>query len=547
MGSVTHMHLSKLLRKSSSGNALVMTLPLIIIVAAAVQACLIQSGTFANVIKSFRVNAARDSLSSDLLSYSTMGATFRASMSSSLPAGTNSDLQNCVFGGGASPCVSGAEMSLTLYSPVVTDGSSVPQLVPIMGAKGLNGAATQPVLYDLKGNLCPSTVTSATSDCPIEVFASFVPTCAAGALSCSVADSISVHYVLRLSPNIKSSVTLAERDVNAPCILVKDILPGPPDSVIVNRQVFTQIGIVGSDQSTTTDPLSTIIAAVEAAGVTKPVAVNNLANAFLNAGYTDPAFITAVTQAGYSQWGARTLADIIWALSAAKITNLDSAVFLTNVGVSDPDWMTLVLQSGVTNIYLANESYGCCTDPAAFAASVAAVTSAGLPNNQIAVAVIEKGVTDPAIATQMYNAVASIPDPYIAAGMIAGGAYTNPTLMNSILSAVSPYPSVIAESLAAKNITDPTLAAQIVSLVSIVSDPYDAADIIWDGGGTLAGTQTALNTYLLDNASTTTVSSTSGTSSTTTVVTNTTSTATTTYTQTTGTIGTCTTCTDITF
>jgi hypothetical protein len=76
------------------------------------------------------------------------------------------------------------------------------RLVDVDGATYITGETTNPVLYDIYGQVC--SVPSA--ECPFEISATFVPTCGAAA-ACAAADTLKVKVQVRVSPSIQAVVT----------------------------------------------------------------------------------------------------------------------------------------------------------------------------------------------------------------------------------------------------------------------------------------------------------------------------------------------------
>jgi hypothetical protein len=522
-------------RHKTSGNSILLFLPFIIIVVALVQFALLQSNSFTATINHFRAVGVRDALVNNIRLESSIPATFRSSLQTS-NAGNNPDLQNCVFGTGLTPCPANVEMPLTLYSPVSS-------AVIISGPAALNGAQTQAALYDTKGNLCANSVGPATDSCPFEVTTSFVATCTGGVSSCSVAQSLMVHYTIKRkndsAPGIYQPLQGTISQV-ASSVDVAWILPG----TLASTQGNMKVSLLQTVTSGTSDVLLTIMTAVRAGapGATD-AQVAEMAQAFLNNGYTDPNFIQAVSTATFRADKYSDTIPMINGLGQAGVTDVNEAVFLSKVDIYEVDWIKMLVASGTTNEYYAFQLFFTfsITSASQFNAAVNAVS--GLPQDALSVAIAGTGVTDPTVAGKIYAQASSYTsDVSLAAGLVYGGWYSDPTKSQAIVSALAGIPSPSARYLAQFGITDPSLANQLQQIVSVIPDPDWAADAIRSGGGSIAATQAYVDTAMAalnssSQTSITTAANSAGTSSTTTS----------TSLSTISLISTCTTCSSVTF
>ncbi|MGZ6434029.1 MAG: hypothetical protein ACXWRE_11890, partial [Pseudobdellovibrionaceae bacterium] len=218
-----------------------------------------------SVLSNARVKASRDSIVYRIERYSTLPSTFRNSLNTT----NNPYLQNCVLGTGPYPCAGdGTEYPINLYAPTTSN-------------QILAGATNaSPVLYDTKGNLCQTGATSANTTCPFEVTASFTAKCPAASASCAVADTIKVHYVVRIpdtlftNAGIKNRIALNTVDKFADEIQTSAILP-PPYGYTPNALYSVTLVSTGPTPAPTPPPPPTYQDAL--AAITKVVADSTLA------------------------------------------------------------------------------------------------------------------------------------------------------------------------------------------------------------------------------------------------------------------------------
>jgi hypothetical protein len=339
-----------------------------------------------------------------------------------------------------------------------------------------------------------------------------------------------------------TSVLKATIDQMALSIDVARILPPTSGSSIGNIKVSSTT-TVSTDASS--DPNAPLLASIAAEikgstpGVTDEQAMQ-MAGSFLGYGYTDLNFIKAISPIISS---LPNTFDMIASLRQAGITDLNQAVFLSNVGVADPLWMKTVLDSGVTNVFLAgNLQAAIGNGNSALLASVANAVS-GYQDDVIKLAIADIKTTDPIVAQQIYSSVAPLvnTDGWVGWGIVEGGWYKDPAKMAAIYAATAGAPPLIGAGLAYVGVSDLALSQQIQSILSVVSDPWAARSIIMESGANPTLIQTAVNQYLAANqpapSTTTQTTTTASTGTTTTTSTLTVETL----------ISTCTTCNAITF
>jgi hypothetical protein len=446
---------------NSQGNTILGVLCLIAASVAAFQITLSNSISVNGGIKNARILSARDILESRIKSYSSMGTTFRSSMYLGVPLTENKELRNCVFGTGPNPCKPNEKTPVALYYPIYT-GTGASNLRKISGPGKDDLTANESAFYDNKGNLCIANSTgSIEANCPFfEVTTTFTATCAAGAPSCATAQSISVNYTIKAAATLTGAAAqtlggfpmASILDHPAAQISVVDILPAKPGAASTN----VTISLSPSQEGLS---LESIKATLESLGVKNKADLEKYALAFQQSGVND----------------------------------LSKIEFLLKVGQIDPTWMKLVVDSGITNVNLAFELFWSQNTwtPESLAAVVAAVENVKIP--QVAYAIADKMITDPAVAAQMAKDVAAVSNPNVASGIISGGHWGDPEKVVKITSAVSQIPDPLAGYIAEAGVTDATIAQKIFSMMSVVKDPYDAGWVIVAGRGDVAKTQQILN------------------------------------------------------
>lgn len=449
---------------NKQGNTILGVLCLIAASVAAFQMSLSNSVSVNSGIKNSRILSARDTLESRIKSYSSMGTTFRSSMHFGLPVTVNAELRNCVLGGGSNPCMPGVKTPVALYYPIYSAaGVASASFQRISGPAMDNLPASESAFYDNKGNLCvPNNSGSIASNCAFfEVTTSFIATCAGGAPSCATAESISVNYMIKAATALSgsasqtlSSFPMATIELAAPDISVSQILPATAGSASSN----VTISLLPSQATLS---LETITSALKDLGMKGKEKIEKFALAFQQSGVTD----------------------------------LSKLEFLAKVGHPDPAWIKLIADSGITNQRLAYELYWSGMDwtPTLLAEVAAAIEGIKVP--EVAYAIVEKKITDPAVAAQLAKNVESVTNPNVAAALIAGDHSSDPAKVQKIVSAVSHIPDPTARYIAQAGVTDPSIASQIAQIVSVVNDQYSAGWVIVSGGGDVAKTQ-----YILDQA-----------------------------------------------
>jgi hypothetical protein len=499
------------------GSALILTLPLIIVVAASVEMVFNQTISFNNTVKAYRVTAVRNNIVKNMNLYSSMPSTFRSSVNPSLGSQVNPELQNCLFGSATPQCIAGQSYPVTLYAPVSSNAlSSSGSLQVIAGTMDASGNPTSnPALYDVHGSPCAVPGSAATAQCPFEVYARFNPTCASGAI-CSVADSVTATFMVR-APNLIKNLVFKSITQTASKVVVQNILPPTASAYAssTNQVITGHIDVFGSTPTpgtvvTSGLTLADIEAAVRAGGVSDQVQVTALAQDFINAGYyTDVGFITSVTSAALQSpyVGMGKYADLLPALivylAMNKVVDTPTAAFLTAAGVTDPNWMKFLMDSGVRDVFYANTEYDNAarfSSPFIFGQAVNAANAAAIPHDTISIAIIGTNVTDPVRDLQLYTIMSAVSDPFVAAGMILGN-QTAPAQITGIVSAVNglnpayTYGSMYGMGLAQIGITDYAKAHSLAAIVSVIENPYWARDLVIKGGGDAVYTQHLVDTF----------------------------------------------------
>lgn len=502
---------------NNHGNAIVLSLPLTIVVIAVIQLTMLQSSNFNSAITNFRAIGGRDSLAANIRMYSSLPATLRSSLHPSHSSSTNSELQTCVFGG-LLPCNAGVETPLTLYSPM--SSSSLTPSSPILiiaGPASSGGSSPQAALYDTKGNLCAETG-AATERCPYEVTANFIATCAGGASSCATAQSIAIHYFIHYVQSSKGpKIPLRDFvDQIAPSVTVASILPQSKSSSDGNITVSSLTSTTGGSNS---QLLSQITDAIKTAVPYIPdddLALG--AQAFLDAGYTDLAFISALAPILAQKDDA---IDIITSLGSLGIKDLAVATMFAEAGIGDADWMKEILEAGITDPFYINMLYWHQLSFSSVTELKTAYDSVqGLPKDLLSLLVATTVPATTTAAQDLYKKlIAYTPDTEVAANLIGGNWYNDPAKSQAIVAAVAGLPSYSAGSMALIGITDPAMAQKIQSMVSVVDDEGRVREIIALSRGDLNAIQSGIDKYLAEVAATTTtkVTTTTNSSTTTTV------------------------------
>lgn len=456
---------------NSNGNTILGVLCLIAVSVAAFQMSLSNSLSVNGGIKNSRIMSARDTLESRIKAYSTMGATFRSSMYMGVPLTVNAELRNCIFGTGSTPCkADGAKHPVALYYPIYTPaGSSGENLKRMSGPTGDDLSPSESAFYDNKGNLCVANSTGEIEpNCPFfEVTTSFTATCAGGTATCTTAESISVNYMIKAAKTLLGSstqnvATLAMKPINlsAPEISVTDILPAKPGSSASN----VTISLSPSETTLSLESIQTVLKTL---------------------GIKDPG----------------QLAEYSLAFQKSGVNDLSKIEFLLKVGQLDPAWMKIVVDSGITNPVLGRELYWSNNKwtPELLATTVAAVADVKI--KEVAWAIADKLVTDPADAKKMADAVAAVKNPHVASGIIQGGHWSDPEKVQKITAAVAHIPDPMGDYLAQAGVTDSTIATKLVSIVSVVEDAHDAGWVLIEGRGDVVRTQEILTAALAYRAS----------------------------------------------
>ena len=491
--------------RNRQGNVTILIMAIIVIVVAAVQTSLFQTASSIREMKKTRTAGVRNDLASHIKNFASLPTTFRASLDPGLASTINPELHNCIFGTGPALCqADGIEMPLTLYKPVSTLGTPPSQI--IAGPGPIGAANAKPALYDIKGGLCKdSAAQTATAECPFEVYSTFVATCAGGASSCATAENISVRYILKTlnSQQAQSGygmIQLATVDQFAAAVPRLKILPDSIDSStgIVSVLLHGKGTTTSSVTQTVPRPpltLEDIKAAVIKGGIspTNYGMLGVISETFLAAGYNDPEFITAVVAANED---TPMLPNVIAALAGAGITDTKAAAFLSKVGIYDSRGMQVVLDSKVTNAFLAHELLWEHKDwnAAQLAAAVASV--AGLPDNALTAAVASKGFPNRAAIDAALATVSGISNLRVAASLVKLG-IADPSRINAISSAVSEVPDEqFAGFFASMEVGNKAIANQLWSIVNSAPNRGIGSEAMWIGGGDPAKTQKALNDML---------------------------------------------------
>lgn len=442
---------------NSQGNTILGVLCLIAASVAAFQISFSDSLAVNGGIKNSRILSARDALESRIKNYSSMGATFRSSMHLGLPITTNSELRNCVFGTGSSPCLAdGKKHPIALYNPIVSEGSSTSVIRRITGPDIDDLAASDSAFYDNKGNLClPNDKGVIAANCPFfEVRTSFTATCPGNAASCATAESITVNYTVMATKLTGAasqkvgSVPMASFEYAAPAVSVVNILPAKP----------------GSASSNVTISLSPSVASVNVEAIT---------SILKSQGEKDTKVI--------DEW--------VKAIQDSGITDTSKYELVIKAGHPDPAWIKLIVESGITYLEAAQALYWVkkTWTPEQLAATVDAVSDIKIP--EVAYQIAANQVTDKKVANDIAKAVEGVKNPAVAGGIIAGGYYTDAVMVDKISKAVSHIPDPYADYMAQAGITDKANADKILNIVKVIDNSYSTGWMIIAGGGDVAKTQ----------------------------------------------------------
>jgi hypothetical protein len=449
---------------SPKGNTTLGILCLITATIAAFQVSLFDTMSLNSNVKRARVLSARDALDSHIRTYASLGATFRSSMHPGLLSNVNSELRNCIFGTGPTDCQANVATPVSLYYPMSsTDAFTSAHLSKITGP-----SAADPVFYDIKGQLCELKSDGALKEasCPFfEVSTTFVATCPAAAAACPTAQSLAVTYTIQAVQNNASAISFPMAKVEASAVPVPraDILPA-------TLGAGGKIGSSGNNVTvtliTTTAALTldTIKGAFEKAGIKNSQTLTNLTNAFYNSGITD----------------------------------LSKIPFLAKVGITDSKWMKLVVESEITDRWLAQMLFYTDNDwtPKLLADSVKAVDF--LPEfSYVKFAFASRTFTDPAEVKRINDNLAYIDNQYISGGIIRAGFYEDTEKISKVLAAVTEVTvPQVAGALAGVGVTDKALANQNAAIVSVIDDDNLAGNMIYDSKGVIAKTQGNVDSYL---------------------------------------------------
>jgi hypothetical protein len=473
------------LRRTSQGYISVLVLMIMGFVGIALAVCFSQSSTRINIIKTARVLSARDALISHIRSYASMGASLRASMHPGLlPATINQELKDCILGG-ASPCESGIEKPLSLYYPI-----SPTNPASNTGLFAVSGTNAQPVYYDERGAICTET-----TRCPFfSASTTFIPTCAAGAPTCATADSIVVHFKINSNVYSASTIPIASVDERAASVARSSIFPDPISSASANIPVLLLPG--SSPDTLTADQIRN---ALIVGGLTNSTLLDGIVPVIQTSGITSLAVITAIGDPG--QWlNLPALANVVNSMAAWNVTDPVMAKFLTEAVIQEPRFVKMILDSGIPTTkpylvqYLLHEHI---PDATTLAAVYAAVDP--LPPDELTAAIGggTTPVTDTTLAWSIRNLIPTTLNVVIGAGIIRSGARDAATV-NTIAGAVAGVPNNrVAGAMAGWGITNPALANQLWTILSGIAsqNQYDAEWIIRAVGIDPVAVQNAVNQY----------------------------------------------------
>ncbi|HEY8271409.1 MAG TPA: hypothetical protein VIG33_11020 [Pseudobdellovibrionaceae bacterium] len=410
-------------------------------------------------ISGARIKESRDAIVYQIERYSSLPAIFRNSLATT----DNSALQNCVLGNGSLPCYGdGTEYPVSLYAAFLSNTGA--QRLTTAGPVSDN--AYQPALYDTRGNLCQTGATSASLACPFEVFTTFTAKCPAAVGSpCPAAESISIHYVIRIPNNVFSGVKertiLATIDKFAPNIQTKDILP-PAYGYVPNK--FTLASLVSVQPGvTTTNPTYIQVRDIVQSKFIGTSQVSNIDNftdnLFNNFKITDPSLVAAYSdflllnpQAAYSSLGAVSYMmahQVGYTISAAEVNSISAATSW----ITDPLLATALGGAGINDLTLAQ----------------ALVNSlAGITNPILLAALAQYHVTDPAKSQALAASFAAYPvNQDITRGVVSGawqaGITDSATLKTylSVIVAAEVTSLSVAFNIITQGVTDIATAAQM--------------------------------------------------------------------------------------
>lgn len=225
------LHLSS--RKNQAGNAVLGVLAVMVGIGITLNIVVTNSANQSSqVLQNARVKWSRNSIAYQIERSASLPATFRTSLS--FPE--NAQLQSCVLGAGGLPCRGdGTEYPLSLYVAPNSDSGLNPAVNTPTQITGSN-----PVLYNTKGQRCQNQNNQASRECPFEVSTRFTAQCAGAVSTCAVAESIRVHYTIRIPASVNSSgstlqgqMVVANLQKSAAVVQTKSIYP-PANNYVPN-------------------------------------------------------------------------------------------------------------------------------------------------------------------------------------------------------------------------------------------------------------------------------------------------------------------------
>lgn len=330
---------------NKNGSTVISMLSVVIVIGV-----LLETTGFGDIIENnlffskVRAKEARDLISYRLEKYASLPITIR----NSLAAPENSNLRNCVLGTTALACLAdGTEYPLSLYSPSSPGSSSL-----LIAGPGPVTGSSQPVLYDLKGNICQTGTLVATATCPFEVSATFTAKCpvASGSL-CTTADSISVHYTVQTPASLTSAsgggrhLILAAISNAASSVQIKDILPPAygyvPGNIITSSLIASGISSTLVTLNTPISSYDQVLAVIQQAIGGDAIMAKAIADyVYTKNSITDVSLITALAVFWKQNMAAaQGAADWVeWSLSVGETVNATEVdnIAKATAWISDP-------------------------------------------------------------------------------------------------------------------------------------------------------------------------------------------------------------------
>jgi hypothetical protein len=366
---------------------------------------------------SSRLKASRDVIAYQVERYATLPSSFR----NSLLVSGNQALQNCVLGATPNACKGdGTEYPLHLYTPAVVGSTAFK-----IGGPEIASENDPVVLYDVKGNLCQTGAKAASSACPFQVVTTFTAQCPGAAPSCSVAETISVHYKVGTPEHLK--IILASVDKSASCLPTRSILPPAfgyvGNSITVSTFVTAGVETIAMEPTAVTTYQEVLTIVQQAIGTGgNPNLAKEIAKALFDYNHIkDPAIIGALAKVWVKNapaaWGMAGTLD--WIMldpvengpvpTAETIAEVEKAVG----NIANPFAVEQVASQFITEVPLAEAMaaalVGITDDNSGAAIASAHITDAAIAK-AVEAAVVATGIEDAAYNLAEYAQAKKISD-----------------------------------------------------------------------------------------------------------------------------------------